>query len=138
MWNRLAVTLGLATLLLACATGDAPDPTLDAVDAPPPLQLGVSCDQGLGGSSREWNCTGDALNDVGRVAEARRAYGAALESFDRDSKQHAYALGGIAVTSAKLGECPEAESALRELRQISPTSPLARLREPVCTALRGL
>ncbi|MBW2281019.1 MAG: tetratricopeptide repeat protein [Deltaproteobacteria bacterium] len=140
MRTRIALAASLSLSLSACfllepepAPGDDPRPA-----RPPTLRIAAGCNVQGGSSAREWNCTGDALNDAGRVQQAQRAYRRALASPGLDDRQRAYALGGLAVTSADLGDCEEAESAVEELRQLAPLNPLSRLTPPVCGKLQQL
>jgi hypothetical protein len=135
--RRMAIVLGAFLAACALGRGTAPSSEPPPVSAPP-LALAFSCDAGGGGTAAEWNCTADLLNDEGMVEDAQRAYRSALQSLSTDSTQQAYSLGGLAVTSARLGDCEEAESAIRELRRVDPGNRLARLPEPVCGSLRAL
>jgi hypothetical protein len=133
-WVCAAMVLGSGCGMFS--SSPAPTPPVEAPTAV--LTLEASCNTGRGGSAREWNCTADALNDEGRVGDAQDAYRRALGAFNTDDPQRAYALGGLAVTSAALGDCGEAESAIEELRVLAPRTPLARTAPPVCESLRRL
>lgn len=135
-WIAIAASLTLSACSLLpedVPPGDDPAPA-----TPPRLRLAAGCNVQGGGSAREWNCTGDALNDSGRVQQAQRAYRRALGAHGLDDRQRAYALGGLAVTSADLGECAQAESAVEELRALSPNHLLSRLTPPICGKLQKL
>ena len=125
-------------LLSACANPFAEKAQAPPPVSAPPVSLASECDLGGGGSAREWNCTADSLNDEGLVRAAQRAYRRSLGSMGADDRQRAYALGGLAVTSAQLGDCQEAESAVEELRSFAPRNPLARTSPPICESLRRL
>ncbi len=135
IWIAIAASLALSACFLL--KQDAP-PAEPSAPPQPRLRLAPGCDAQAGGSAREWSCTGDKLNDAGRVRQAQRAYRRALGAHGLDDRQRAYALGGLAVTSADLGECEEAESAVEELRELAPRNPLARVGDPVCASLRKL
>ena len=135
-WICTALLLGSGCGMFASSPAPAPTPPVESAAAV--LALTADCNTGRGGSAREWNCTADALNDERRVGDAQAAYRRALGAFNIDDAQRAYALGGLAVTSAALGDCGEAESAIEELRFLAPRTPLARTAPPVCESLRRL
>lgn len=135
--NQRIALLSLAALS-ACTLFSSPPEPPSVETAPPVLTLTADCNTGRGGSAKEWNCTADVFNDTGRTRDAQGAYRRALGASSIDDRQRAYALGGLAVTSAILGDCAEAESAIEELRGLAPRTPLARTAPPVCESLRRL